>query len=229
LTERSACILTQEMPDEEIGDRAIANLGRVDYTAIQTGKFSDDDWGRLTDGVEIAAQLPIWIDDQAGLTLGDIRGKARSIKGLQVLVLDYLQLCSGSTGRKDANRNSQIEEISRGLKTLAKELGIAIVMLSQLNREVEKRADKRPHLADLRDSGSIEQDADAVVFLWPVRDFESQGHRLIGCAVEANRSGPCGEFGLDTEGRHQRWVESDQDIGREAHSPLARADKGFKG
>jgi replicative DNA helicase len=207
-----ALVLTQEMPGEEIGDRAISNLSRVDYSSILTGKFSDSDWGALTEGVELLAKLPLHIDDQGGLTLSDIRAKARSVKGLKILVIDYLQLCQGS-GRARDNRNAEIEEISRGVKALAKELGCAVLLLSQLNRDVEKRQVKEPTLADLRDSGAIEQDADAVIFLWPVRVFDdSPTHKLVGCAVEANRSGTTGKFGLDFEGRYQRWGESDQPL-----------------
>lgn len=212
---RPGLVLTQEMPDEEVVDRSIAHEGRVDYTSLLTGQFDKgDEWSRILNAVEAVSSIPLWIDDQAGLTIGDIRTKARSVKGLKVLAIDYLQLCSGSTGKKDANRNTEIEEISRGIKTLAKELGIAVLLLSQLNRKVEERASKRPMMSDLRDSGSIEQDADAIFFLWPVRDLDS-GHRVIGCEVAANRSGTSGEFALDFNGAHQRWACSDAPL----HSP----------
>jgi replicative DNA helicase len=220
-------ILTQEMPDEELVDRGIANLGRIDYQALMTGKLTDSDWTALAEGVETISKLPLYLDDQGGLTLSDIRTKARSVKGLKLLVIDYLQLCSGSSSRRDPNRNAEIEEISRGVKALAKELGCAVLLLSQLNRKVEERQDKKPGLADLRDSGAIEQDADAIIFLWPVRTFDSPSHRLIGCSVAANRSGTTGEFGLDFEGRYQRWAESDQEL-RPATPPFVpRGRRGF--
>jgi replicative DNA helicase len=207
-----ALILTQEMPGEEIVDRAIANAGRVPYSGLLTGELSNDDWGCLSEGVEKLSRLPISIDDQGGLTLTDIRTKARSVKGLKILVIDYLQLCQGS-GRGRDNRNAEIEEISRGVKALAKELGCAVLLLSQLNRDVEKRQVKKPTLADLRDSGAIEQDADAIIFLWPVRVFDdSPSHKLVGCAVEGNRSGTTGEIGLDFDGRYQRWAESSEPL-----------------
>lgn len=205
-------ILTQEMPDEEVVDRGVANLGRVGYSGLLTGKLSNEDWGGIADGCERLTRLPLWIDDQAGLTLADIRSKARDIKGLKILVIDYLQLCSGNNPGRSSNRNAEIEEISRGVKTLAKELGIAVLLLSQLNRAVETRSDKRPNLSDLRDSGAIEQDADAIVFLWFVRMIGQDGHKLIGCDVAANRSGSTGEFGLDFDGSMQLWQESDQPL-----------------
>jgi replicative DNA helicase len=214
-------VLTQEMPDEEVVDRAVSNVGHVPYGNIMTGKFDRDDWSGLCEGAEKLSNKPIWIDDQAGLTLNDVRSKARSVKGLKLLVLDYLQLCSGS-GRPGANRNSEIEEISRGVKTLAKELGCAVLLLSQLNREVETRPDKEPRLSDLRDSGSIEQDADAVIFLWPAKDYDSFGHRLIACGVAANRSGSTGKFGLDFQGRYQLWNESSEDIKPQQAAPRGR-------
>ena len=208
-----ALMLSQEMPEGEVADRAISSLGGIDYGTLQTGKLDDGEWSRLSEAVEFGRNLPLFIDDQAALRLGDIRAKARSVKGLKVLILDYLQL-SASTS-EHANRNSQIEEISRSLKALAKDMDIAVIELSQLNREVEKRVNKRPNLADLRDSGAIEQDADVVMFLWPVREFESDGRKIIGFGIDKNRQGEKGErhdFGLDFYGAIQRWSESTADI-----------------
>jgi len=202
--------LSLEMGEAEIADRGVASAGRVSYSALQTGKMDGDAWGRASEAMEKIARLPFFVDDQPALRLRDIRIKARSVKGLKVLVLDYLQLCAGS--RRDDNRNGEIEEITRGLKTLAKELGIAVIALSQLNRDVEKRATKRPTLSDLRDSGAIEQDADVVLFMWPVREFETEGRRIIGLAIEKNRQGRLGEVGLDFFGDTQRWGESTADI-----------------
>jgi replicative DNA helicase len=219
-------ILTQEMPDEEVVDRGIANLGRVGYSGLLTGKLSNEDWGGISEGCERLTRLPLWIDDQGGLTLADIRSKARFVKGLKLLVIDYLQLCSGSAQRGAPNRNAEIEEISRGVKALSKELDCAVILLSQLNRDVEKRADKRPNLSDLRDSGAIEQDADAIVFLWFARMLSS-GHKLIGCDIAANRSGATGDFGLDFDGSRQRWVESDQDPRFTPATPARTPRRGF--
>lgn len=198
--------LSQEMTEAELVDRAVACIGRVGYGALQNGSLEQSDWSRIVDAVESTAMRRMHIDDQGSLTIADIRAKAKTIPGLQLLVLDYLQLCSGSVG-STANRNAEIEQISRGLKALAKELGIAVIALSQLNRQVEQRTSKRPMLSDLRDSGSIEQDADAVMFLWPVREFPS-GAKLVGLGIEKNRQGRTGEIALHFDGEMQTWGES---------------------
>lgn len=202
--------LSLEMTCEELADRAVSSSGRIDYSALQTGRMSNEHWSRAVDALDAVELKNFYVDDQAGITLTDIRAKAKQVPGLNVLILDYLQLCAGS-GVKDANRNSEIEQISRGLKTLAKELGIAVIALSQLNRQVEQRTNKRPMLSDLRDSGAIEQDADAVIFLWPVRELPN-GVRLIGLGLDKNRQGRCGEVALHFEGAVQRWTESSESV-----------------
>lgn len=202
--------LSQEMACEELADRTVASAGRIDYSALQTGRMDREHWARTVEVLEAPELRDFFVDDQAGLTLMDIRAKAKQVPGLKVLILDYLQLCSGSGG-KDANRNTEIEQISRGLKILAKELGIAIIALSQLNRMVEQRANKRPMLSDLRDSGAIEQDADVVMFLWPVREL-SDGAKLLGLGLDKNRQGRCGEVALHFDGSMQRWGQSMENL-----------------
>jgi replicative DNA helicase len=200
-----------EMAEGEVADRAIANLGRIRYGSLLTGTMDAVDWQHSTEAIEALSHMPFHVDDEPALTLRSIRAKARSIKGLKVLVIDYLQLMAGT--RRDGNRNAEIEEISRGLKALAKELDIAVIALSQLNRDVEKRTNKRPGLSDLRDSGAIEQDADVVMFLWPVRDFtESEGRKILGLGIDKNRQGRLGEVGLDFWGDYQRCEQSTADI-----------------
>ena len=200
-------MLSQEMPDSELAERALANMGEADYSRLQRGKLHDAEWGGISDAAERLRDMPFWVDDQAALRLSDIRAKARMVKGLKVLVLDYLQLSAGSGQARGENRNSEIEEISRGLKALAKQMDVAVIVLSQLNRKVEERNDKRPQLGDLRDSGAIEQDADVVLLLWPARPLTDHTV-LVGCEVAKQRGGKKGEFALDFEGRHQRWRES---------------------
>lgn len=205
--------LSQEMPEDEVADRGLSNTGRIDYGNLRTGHLEGGDWGRLTEAVEKLNLIPFYVDDQASLTLSELRTKARMVKGLKVLILDYLQLCSGNGD----NRNAEIEVISRGLKTLAKEMGIVVIALSQLNRKVEERADKRPFLSDLRDSGAIEQDADVVIFLWPVREFDE--YRIQGGHIAKNRHGRKPEFALHFVGSTQRWAESSADISPPAPPP----------
>lgn len=219
----TSLLLSQEMEASELVDRSIANAGRVAMTGLLTGKISDREWSGIYDGVESLINAPVFLDDQAGLTLADIRRKARQVPGLKVLAIDYLQLCAGSEGK--GNRNAEIEEISRGIKQLAKDLNCAVILLSQLNRAVEQRSSKKPMLSDLRDSGSIEQDADAVIFLWPVKEYDDEpNHRLIGCAIEANRCGPCGEFGLDFRGTTQTWACSTESV---KQIPVSKQSRSF--
>lgn len=203
--------ISQEMPADELTDRALSNAAHVGGGAIGCGRLSDDEWGRLTEGVERLAKLQLWIDDKPAQTLLDIRSKARSIKGLKLLAVDYLQLCSSTLSKE--SRTAQVGEISRGLKALAKELGICVIALSQLNRDVEKRAGKRPQLSDLRDSGEIEQDADAVWFLWPLaEENEHEPWRRVGFEIAKNRSGRKGAAVMRFHPATQQWQESTERI-----------------
>jgi replicative DNA helicase len=186
-------VLSQEMPQDEQTDCVIAELGRINSERLQTGKFDHEDWTRMTEAVEIARDLPLLFDEQGSLTLGDIRSKARAVKGLQVLVVDYLQLCASTL--KGSTTNDQIAELSKGIKALALEMGIPVLLLSQLNRDVEKRADKEPTMADFRDSGAIEQDLDVALMLWTV-DETNPDSRIVGCKVAKNRGGRKGSFAM---------------------------------
>lgn len=165
-------VLSMEMPKKQLRQRTVASLGRVDMgyllnvsTIPQESNQNNDVWARISHGVESASKLRLFTDDQGALSLLDVRTKARSVKrrhGLDVLVIDYLQLMSG----EGDNRNAQIEGITRGLKALAKELDCPVILLSQLNRQLENRTDKRPMPSDLRDSGAIEQDCDVALFIY---------------------------------------------------------------
>lgn len=198
-------MLSQEMEAEEVGERNLANEARVDYTNIQTGKMTDEEWSRISEGVEKIGNLPLWIDDEPALTLKAINSKARYVKGLTVMVLDYIQLSEG----EGDSRTQQVGSISRGLKKLAKELGICIIALSQLNREADKRPGRRPQMSDLRDSGEIEQDADTIIFLWPLsQDEDGSEIRHIGCDFAKNRKGKKGAFVLTFQGSRQLWKHS---------------------
>ena len=198
--------LSQEMPEDELADRALANLGGIDFGRLQIGRMQDIDWPLLSEAVELGTKLPFWVDDEPGLTISAIRRKAHAVRGVKVLILDYLQLSEAQGNH--ANRNGAIEEISRGIKRLAKELGCAVLLLSQLNRKVEERPHKRPTMADLRDSGAIEQDADVVLFLFPIKERKSEHCIEVGLDVGKNRQGRNGSFALNFWGAHMRWGES---------------------
>lgn len=189
-----------EMSSTELMMRAIAGEGRVNAHSLRTGKIKDADWNKVTAGASRLFSLPIWIDDTPNLSVSDVRAKARRLKheeGIQILIIDYLQLMRGVGNEK--SREQEISSISRGLKALAKELKIPVVALSQLNRSVENRADKRPVLADLRESGAIEQDADVVIFIhrpemYGVKKF-SNNESTEGVAeiiIAKQRMGPTG-------------------------------------
>jgi replicative DNA helicase len=160
-------IFSLEMSKEQLSMRLLCAEARVDSQRVRSGFFSDLDWHRLTGAAEILAEAPIYIDDSPGVTAMEIRAKARRLmmeKGLGMVIVDYLQLMRSSTSSE--RRDLEISEISRSLKALAKELNIPVIALSQLNRKLEERADKRPQLADLRESGALEQDADVVAFIY---------------------------------------------------------------
>ena len=218
---RKVLFLSQEMASEELADRGVSNSGQINYSNLLSGELSDAEWSRASNALEAASLGNFHVDDQGALSLSDIRAKAKLVPGLSVLILDYLQLCAGDS----SNRNSEIEQISRGLKALAKELGIAVLALSQLNRKVEDRASKRPNLSDLRDSGAIEQDADVVMFLWPVRELD-EGSKLIGFGIEKNRQGRTGAFGLQFNGGYQTWFESFESLQQETGQQ--KSNKGFQ-
>lgn len=201
-------ILSQEMPADENTDCIVSALGEIDNDRLQSGQLTDADWGRLTVAIETMARLPLHIDDEGGLTLAAVRAKARSIKGLKLLVIDYLQLMRSTL--KGENRVEQIGEISRGLKQLAMDMEIPIIVLSQLNRAVEGRGDKEPELSDLRGSGDIEQDLDVALMLWTVRSFSD--YRLIGCKIAKQRGGRLGRFALEFRGATYNWRASSASI-----------------
>lgn len=168
-TGKTVALFNLEMGAEQLASRIISSLGQIDGYKLQTGKLLNDDWKRVSEAISQLEDTNILIDDTPGITIGEIRAKCRRLasseKGLSLIIIDYLQLISG--GRNyGANRQQEVSDISRALKTLAMELHIPIIALAQLSRAVEGREDKRPLMSDLRESGSIEQDADIVSFLY---------------------------------------------------------------
>jgi replicative DNA helicase len=198
--------LSLEMPKAEVGDRTIAMVGKVSYEHVQTGKLTDGEWSAVSQAVETCGRLDFDVDDQAGLTSADIRIKARSVQGLQILVIDHVQLCKGAE-EGDINRNTELEIISRGLKELAKELDCAVLVLTQLARRVEEKPNKRAGMSDMKDSGGLEQDADVIMSLFPIG--ERTGHTLIGLDVLKHKQGKRNaSLALEFHGHRLGWVES---------------------
>jgi len=167
--ERSVGFFSLEMSSEQLANRILAEKAQIQSDQIRKGELNNRDFERLVDATQRLEKAPFFIDDTPALTVSALRTRARRLKrqhGLGLIVVDYLQLLQGSVSRRNENRVQEISEITRGLKTLAKELDVPVLALSQLSRAVEQREDKRPQLSDLRESGSIEQDADVVMFLY---------------------------------------------------------------
>jgi len=194
-------IFSLEMSKEQLSLRMLCSEARMDSSRLRGGFISMEDWGRLTDAASILTQSPIFIDDSASLTAMDIRAKARRLKmdkNIGLIVIDYLQLMQGRVGAE--RRDLEISEISRSLKALAKELQLPVLALSQLNRMLEQRTDKRPRLSDLRESGALEQDADVVAFIYrdEVYNKEEDNPRrgTAEILLSKQRNGPTGDVYL---------------------------------
>lgn len=203
-----AAIFSMEMSKAELADRAVANIGGINLDHLINGQLTEGEWPSLTEAVEKMRNIPLYLDDQPALSLHDIAAKARALKrthDIKLIVVDYLQLCAGSKDRD--NRHHQIEELSRGTKSLAKQLDLTVILLSQLNREVEKRTGGRPILSDLKESGSIEEDADIVLLLSRMATMPS-GFQTLYCDIPKNRQGRTGSVALGFDGPLQRWRET---------------------
>jgi replicative DNA helicase len=205
--DHSVLVLSMEMPKSQLHDRNLATLGRIPLEhLLKPAMMTDQDWAGLTNAMVKIGGMKLHLDDQGGLRLIDVRMKARLVKrkhGLDLLVVDYLQLMDGDGD----NRNAQIEGITRGMKALAKELDCVIMLLSQLNRKLEERPNKRPMPADLRDSGAIEQDADAVIFLYRDEVYNPDSPDIGMCEVEVAlcRQGKPGRAALTYIGEQVRF------------------------
>ncbi len=201
-------IFSMEMPGEHLALRMMSSLGHIDQHKIRTGKLDDDDWPRLTSAVSLLDGAPIFIDDTPALTPMELRARARRLKrehNLGLIVIDYLQLMQGSSNRE--NRATEISEISRNLKALAKELEVPVIALSQLNRSLEQRTDRRPVMSDLRESGAIEQDADVIMFIYrdEVYNEDSPQKGLAEIIIGKQRNGPIGKCTLTFRGQFTRF------------------------
>jgi replicative DNA helicase len=200
-------VFSMEMPGEQLAMRMLSSLGRIDQHRVRTGKLDDDDWPRLTHAVGQLAEAPLFIDDTPALTPTELRSRARRLMrehGLGLIVIDYLQLMQL---RGSENRTNEISEISRSLKGLAKELNLPIIALSQLNRSLEQRPNKRPVMSDLRESGAIEQDADVITFIYrdEVYNEDSPDKGIAEIIIGKQRNGPIGTVRLTFIGQYTRF------------------------
>ena len=208
-------IFSMEMPGEQLALRMFSSLGRIDQHKVRTGKLDDDDWPRLTSAVSLLAEAPMFIDDTPALSPNELRARARRIKrehGLGLIVIDYLQLMQ--VHGTSENRTNEISEISRSLKALAKELEVPVVALSQLNRSLEQRPNKRPVMSDLRESGAIEQDADVIAFIYrdEVYNEDSPDKGVAEIIIGKQRNGPIGTTRLTFIGQYTRFENYIHDI-----------------
>ncbi|MDF7679342.1 replicative DNA helicase [Enterobacteriaceae bacterium ESL0689] len=210
LQEKPVLVFSLEMPAEQIMMRTLASLSRVDQTRIRTGQLNDEDWGRISGAMGLLLEKRnIYIDDSSGLTPGEVRSRARRVArehgGIGLIMVDYLQLMRVPS--LSENRTLEIAEISRSLKALAKELAVPVVALSQLNRSLEQRADKRPVNSDLRESGSIEQDADLIMFIYrdEVYHEDSDLKGIAEIIIGKQRNGPIGTVRLTFNGQWSRF------------------------
>ena len=195
-------VFSMEMGAAQLAVRVVGSIGRIDQGHLRTGKLTDEEWPRLTDAIERLRTVSLHIDETPGLTPSELRANARRLARkcgkLGLIVVDYLQLMSGSSGGDGDNRATELGEISRGLKMLAKELQCPVIALSQLNRGVEQRTDKRPMMSDLRESGAIEQDADIIMFIYR-DDYYNKDSKEPGVAeiiIGKQRNGPTGAVKL---------------------------------
>jgi len=191
-------VFSMEMGAAQLAVRIVGSIGRIDQSHLRTGKLTDDEWPRLTEAIEKLRTISLHIDESAGLTSSELRANARRLSRqcgkLGLIVVDYLQLMSGSSNEGE-NRATELGEISRGLKMLAKELQCPVIALSQLNRSVETRPDKRPMMSDLRESGAIEQDADIIMFIYRDEYYTKEACKEPGVAeviIAKQRNGPTG-------------------------------------
>jgi replicative DNA helicase len=212
-------VFSLEMSQLEVSQRILCAEARVDSSRVRTGKLTEADWGKISHSVGRLADAPIYIDDNANVTVMDIRAKARRMRSqlgdLGLIVIDYIQLMTGRTSAE--SRQVEVSEISRNLKILARELETPVVALAQLNRQLEQRADKRPMLSDLRESGSLEQDADIVLFLYrdEVYNADSQDRGTAEVIVAKHRNGPVGT--VDLRFHHKTAKFEDLYVREEGH------------
>ena len=214
INNKAVLIFSLEMGREQLINRMLSDASGVNSFKLETGGFVDDDFSKISEALSDLSQVPIFIDDTPGLTVMEMRTKAQRVaheQELGLIVVDYLQLMSGNSKRAMDNRVQEISEISRGLKLIARELNIPVIALSQLSRSVEARDPKIPMLSDLRESGSIEQDADIVMFLYreDYYDPETERQHITDLIIAKHRRGACGKVELYFDSERVRFMSLD--------------------
>jgi replicative DNA helicase len=210
-TKLPVAIFSMEMAATQLAMRMLGSVGKLNQHDLRTGRLQDDDWGRLTHALGKLNDAPIHIDESAALSSLDLRARSRRLhrqnNGLGLIVVDYLQLMSSNVGKASENRATEISEISRSLKALAKELHVPVIALSQLNRSLEQRPNKRPVMSDLRESGAIEQDADLILFIYrdEVYNSDSPDKGKAEIIIGKQRNGPIGKVELAFRGEYTRF------------------------
>ena len=205
-SKKAVCIFSLEMTNDELVKRIISSESRVHSEKIRTGQLDTSDWEKIANACSGLSETDIYIDDTSSITLTAMKAKLRRIKNLGLVVVDYLQLMESEIKRKDASKATEVGDISRGLKLLAKELGVPVIVCSQLSRSSEKEKERKPMLSDLRDSGAIEQDADMVIFL--SRDFygnDPEKANLVTVSVAKNRHGSSGSVEMSWLGQYYKF------------------------
>ena len=208
---KTVAIFSLEMSKEQLVNRMFSLESQVDAQALRTGNLKDSEWEKLIEGAGIIGKSHLVIDDTPGISVSELRSKCRKYKleqDLQLVIIDYLQLMSGSVGGKSESRQQEISEISRSLKALARELNVPVIALSQLSRAVESRPDKRPMLSDLRESGAIEQDADVVMFIYRDEYYnkDSEFKKQAEIIIAKQRNGPVGTVNLAWLGEYTKFA-----------------------
>ena len=208
---KAVAIFSLEMSKEQLVNRLFSLESQVDAQSLRTGNMKDSDWEKLIEGAGIIGQSKLIIDDTPGISISELRSKCRKYKlehGLDIIIIDYLQLMTGSVGRSSESRQQEVSDISRQLKGLARELNEPVVSLSQLSRAVESRPDKRPMLSDLRESGAIEQDADVVMFIYRDEYYnkDSEFKKQAEIIIAKQRNGPVGTVNLAWLGEYTKFA-----------------------
>lgn len=204
---KTVAVFSLEMSSEQLAQRLLSSQASIEGKSLRTGELTGDDWVRIAMASQVLSKADIYLDDTPGITIGEMKAKLRRLKKVDLVIIDYLQLMS--SGRRIENRVQEVSEITRNLKILAKEMNVPVITLSQLSRGPESRAGHKPMLSDLRESGSIEQDADIVMLLYREDYYEreeAQEHNIVECDVAKNRHGEVGTVKLGWDNRYTRFA-----------------------